>query len=84
MTADHFRKMAENPPKPTSDVPQGKSNLDRYGYTIHQNLLSGEELRRLRHRFTPSSETVSVSKYPETSSISIGAAALTMQSRSSF
>lgn len=43
-------------PKPTSDIELGKRNLDRFGYTIHEDLISPEELAALRARMTEQAE----------------------------
>ena len=37
-------------PHATQDIAEGKRNLDRYGYTIHEDLLSSHEIERLRER----------------------------------
>lgn len=43
-------------PEPTSDIEQGKRNLDRFGYTIHEDLLSQNELSALRERLIEQTE----------------------------
>lgn len=43
-------------PAPTNDIAAGKANLDRYGYTIHEDLLSPEEVARLRDRLLEQAE----------------------------
>lgn len=43
-------------PRPTSDVELGKRNLDRFGYTIHEDLISSEEVAALRERMTEQAE----------------------------
>jgi len=35
-------------PAPTQDIRQGKENLDRYGFTIHENLLTPAQVETLR------------------------------------
>jgi ectoine hydroxylase-related dioxygenase (phytanoyl-CoA dioxygenase family) len=37
-------------PTATPDIAQGKQNLDRHGYTIHEDLLSPQEVATLRER----------------------------------
>lgn len=39
-----------------TDVEQGKRNLDAFGYTIHTNFLSGEQVEALRARLTEQAE----------------------------
>lgn len=43
-------------PAPTSDIAQGKRNLDRYGFTVHENLLKPDELAALRARLLEQAE----------------------------
>ena len=43
-------------PSPTSDIEQGKRNLDEFGYTIHKNLLTESELAAIRERFMEQAE----------------------------
>lgn len=43
-------------PKPTSDIERGKRNLDRYGLTVHEDLLSAQELDTLRERLLEQAE----------------------------
>lgn len=45
-----------NTPKPTSDLTQGKRNLDEFGYTVHEDLLSSEEVDQLRDRLLEQAE----------------------------
>lgn len=37
-------------PHATADIDEGKRNLDRFGYTIHENLLDDDEVAALRDR----------------------------------
>ena len=50
--------MTENSATPTatSDIEQGKRNLDQFGYTVHEGLLSPSELRRIRDRLLEQAE----------------------------
>lgn len=43
-------------PSPTSDMEQGKRNLDEFGYTIHADLLTSEEVRNVRARLAEQAE----------------------------
>lgn len=43
-------------PEPTSDIEAGKRNLDRFGYTIHPDLISPEETAALRACMTEQAE----------------------------
>ncbi|MBT7877271.1 MAG: hypothetical protein HN738_04230 [Gammaproteobacteria bacterium] len=37
-------------PKPTSNLEEGRSNLDRFGYTIHKDFFTADQTRRMRAR----------------------------------
>jgi ectoine hydroxylase-related dioxygenase (phytanoyl-CoA dioxygenase family) len=43
-------------PKPTSDLEEGKRNLDRFGYTVHEDLLTPAQLNSIRERLLEQAE----------------------------
>lgn len=43
-------------PKPTNDFEQGRRNLDQFGYTVHSDMLSKDEVALLRDRLIEQAE----------------------------
>jgi ectoine hydroxylase-related dioxygenase (phytanoyl-CoA dioxygenase family) len=43
-------------PRPTSDVEQGKRDLDEYGLCVHEGFVEGEQLKALRERLIEQAE----------------------------